>query len=94
MALESVVLVGLMKLAVVAVAGFCGLRMCRAMLPSKTDSDLRREAAISMLRPGNSYGLSSCQQAAVLRDLCACAPPPEAWKTQVAHLAGYRTSRG
>ncbi len=45
-------------LVAVSVAGFFGLLMCRAMLLSPTPSSLRREAALSMLKPGNCYSLS------------------------------------
>ena len=93
MALVSLGSVALMKLVVVAVAGFCGLRMCRAMHLSVTRSNLRREAAIAMLKPGNSYGLSSCQQAAVLRDLCASGQRLEGLKTSGGRSSGFPKPR-
>ena len=75
MALESLVWVALIKLALLSSAGFCGLRMCRGMLRSKTASDLRREAATSMLRPASFLNLSSHQQAAVFLALSECGLP-------------------
>lgn len=74
---EFTVLAAWMSLAGASVAGFFGLRMSRAMLRSPTATDLRREAALSMLTPANISRLSSHQQAAVFRDLSACGTPPE-----------------
>ena len=65
------------SLAGVSVAGYFGLRMCRAMLQSPTATDLRREAALSMLTQANTSRLNSHQLAAVFRDLSECGTPPE-----------------
>lgn len=64
-----------MLLGAVCVAGSIGLRMCRAMLHAQTALDLKRAAALSMLRPANSYHLSSHQRAAVLALLSECGEP-------------------
>lgn len=74
---EFMVSVALMKLAAAFVGGCCGLLMCRAMLRSPTASSVRREAALSMLKPGNCYFLNSHQRAAVFRDLSASGIPLE-----------------
>ena len=62
-------------LAAVSVAGYFGLRMCRAMLRYQTDSDLRREAASSMLKQAKFCSLSTHQRVAVLSVLSAYATP-------------------
>lgn len=64
-------------LAAVSAAGFFGLRMCRAMLLSPTASDLRREAAIEMMKRESFSSLSSHQQAAVFLALSASGTPRE-----------------
>lgn len=46
-------------------AGYCGLLICRETLRSVSASDLRREAAMSMLTMVASYALNSRLQAAV-----------------------------
>ena len=75
-------------LAAASAAGFFGLRMCRAMLLSKTATDLRREAAIEMMKRESFSSLSSHQQAQVLRALSASAPPREP-STQQAPFPGF-----
>ena len=64
-------------LAAVSAVGFFGLRMCRAMLLSKTATDLRREAAIEMMKRESFSCLSSHQQAAVFAALSVSATPHE-----------------
>ena len=64
-------------LAAVSAAGYCGLLMCRAMLRSPTASDLRREAAIEMMKRESFSCLNSHQQAAVFAALSASGTPRE-----------------
>ena len=64
-------------LAAVSAAGYCGLLMCRAMLLSPTASDLRREAAIEMMKRESFSSLNSHQQAAVFAALSASGTPRE-----------------
>ena len=64
-----------MLLGAVCVVGSIGLRMCRAMLHAQTALDLKRAAALSMLKPGSSYRLSSHQRAAVFALLSECGEP-------------------
>ena len=64
-------------LAAVSAAGYFGLRMCRAMLRSPTASDLRREAAIEMMKRESFSSLNSHQQAAVFAALSASGTPRE-----------------
>lgn len=64
-----------MMLAAAFAAGCFGLRMCRAMLRCQTASDLRREAASSMLKQAKFCSLSTHQRAAVLSALSAYATP-------------------
>jgi len=63
--------------AVLFAAGFFGLLMCRAMLRSQTDFDLRREAVMSMTKQESFCLLNSHQQAAVFAALYASAPRHE-----------------
>lgn len=69
---EYMAVVAFLKLAVLAAAGFFGLRMCRLTLRSKTALDLRREAVTSMLRQESYCCLTSHQRAAVFIALSAC----------------------
>lgn len=62
----------LILLVALFVVGFCGLRMCRAMLRSPTHIDLRRAAVSSMLKPGSFSCLNSHQRAAVFVALYEC----------------------
>lgn len=79
-----------MSLVAVVVVGFFGLRMCRLTLRSTTVSDLRREAATSMLRPGNSYCLTTRQREAVFAALYGCAEVQEG----STHQARFHGSKG
>lgn len=79
----------LILLAVVSAAGFFGLRMCREMLRSMTASDLRREAAISMIQRANFYRLSSHQLALVFHDLSESGPRRDASRPRV-RSPGFR----
>ena len=74
MELAYMVLEALTLLDVLFVVGFCGLLTCRAMRPSRTTLNVRREAALQMLKPGNCYSLNSHQQAAVFSALSESAP--------------------
>ena len=74
---ESTAAAGLILLVAVSAAGYFGLRMCRAMLLSPTASDLRREAAIEMMKRESFSCLNSHQQAAVFTALSASGTPRE-----------------
>lgn len=85
---EFTVLAAWMSLAGASVAGYFGLRMCRAMLQSPTATDLRREAALSMLTQANTSRLNSHQLAAVFRDLSECGTSPGRLTRQARSLGG------
>ena len=65
MVLESLALVALIKLAVIASAGFCGLRICRVTLRPVMPSSLRWVAVMSIETRVNFSVLSFHQRAAV-----------------------------
>lgn len=69
MALEFQVLEASMLVVLLLSVGAFGLGMCREMLLLPTASDLRREAATSMLTPESLSKLSLPQRAAVFRAL-------------------------
>lgn len=77
-------------LAAVSAAGFFGLRMSRAMLQSPTASDLRREAAIEMMKRESFSSLNSHQQAAVFAALSASGTPRER-STPQGRFRGFQT---
>lgn len=72
MELVSTAVAALIQMAVLFAVGCFGLRMCRAMLLSKTDTDLRREAVTVVMKQESFSCLNSHQQAAVFRALSAC----------------------
>lgn len=92
MAHESTVQVALIFTVAVFAAGCCGLRMCAAMLRSTTASDLRREAAMSMLIQANTLPLSTHRRAVVSTLLSECARP-HGKSILPGHSAGLTTSK-
>jgi len=75
------------SLAAIASAGYCGLRMCRAMLRPGTSGNLLREADLLTLQLANSSKLSLSHQVAVSLVLYGYGPTP-ALSTPPARLAG------
>lgn len=74
-------------LAVVSVAGFFGLRMCREILKSESPGSLRRAAALSMLEQVNTFNLNGHRRAVVSVLLSEYARHPEK-STHVAPFHG------
>ncbi len=72
MELVSTAVAAWIQMVALFAAGCCGLRMCRAMLRCKTDTDLRREAVTAVMKQESFSCLNSRQRAAVFLALSAC----------------------
>ena len=78
------------SLAATVSAGYCGLRMCRAMLRQVTPGNLQLEADTKTLLLASFSSLNTSHRAQVLRVLSESEPIPASW-THQAHSVGSRS---